>query len=151
MGPVQCDPHCAGHSVDILIDDHQRVRTHAFVHVRLRHTSMAAADPASLRNSNFCILPVDVFGNSQNTTARGTLKPARWALQCATSSAALTVAPAFNSTKAQGVSPQRGSGFATTAAARTAGWRYSTSSISMLEIFSPPEMMMSLLRSLIRT
>src|SRR3954471_23833576 len=112
-------------------------------------TPIAAADPACLRSSNFWILPVEVLGNSPNTTAFGTLKPARCFLQCATMSAAVTFAPAFSSTKAQGVSPHFGSGLATTAAASTSGWRYSTSSTSIDEMFSPPEMMMSLLRSLI--
>ena len=36
---------------------------------------------------------------------------------------------------------------ATTAASRTFGWRYSTVSTSMVEIFSPPEMITSLDRS----
>jgi hypothetical protein len=43
------------------------------------------------------------------------------------------------------------SGRATTAQAITAGWRYSASSTSMELMFSPPLMMMSLLRSLIFT
>jgi hypothetical protein len=50
-------------------------------------------------------------------------------------------------TKAQGISPHLSSGFATTAASSTAGWRYSAPSTSIEEMFSPPEMMMSLLRS----
>ena len=48
---------------------------------------------------------------------------------------------------AQGVSPHFSSGCATTAAASTAGWRYSASSTSIDEMFSPPEMMMSFERS----
>ena len=55
--------------------------------------------------------------------------------------------PARSSMKAQGVSPQRSSGLATTAAAMTAGWRYSASSTSIEEMFSPPLMMMSFERS----
>src|SRR5574343_637603 len=78
---------------------------------------MASDEPATLRNSYFWILPVEVLGSSPNTTALGTLKPARCALQCATMSSAVTWAPAFSSMKAQGVSPHFGSGLATTAAA----------------------------------
>lgn len=37
------------------------------------HTAMAVAEPASLRSSNFWILPVLVLGSSPNTMARGTL------------------------------------------------------------------------------
>ncbi len=59
-------------------------------------------------------------------------------------------APSLSSTNAQGTSPQRASGCATTATDITAGWRYKTSSTSIDEMFSPPEMMMSLLRSLMR-
>ena len=65
------------------------------------------------------------------------------------SAAATAPAPSFKVTKAQGVSPHFSSGLATTAASITAGWRYSTSSTSIEEIFSPPEMMMSFERSLI--
>ena len=36
-------------------------------------TSMADAEPARLRSSNFWILPVEVLGSSPNTTALGTL------------------------------------------------------------------------------
>ena len=66
-------------------------------------------------------------------------------------SASVTSAPSRTSRNAHGTSPHFGSGAATTAATSTAGWRYSTSSTSTLEMFSPPEMMMSLLRSLIFT
>jgi hypothetical protein len=72
-------------------------------------------------------------------------------LQCATSSAAVTAASGFSSTKASGVSPHFGSGLATTAQASTAGWRYSASSTSIELMFSPPLMITSLLRSLIFT
>ena len=48
-----------------------------------------------------------------------------------------------------GVSPHFGSGRATTAASMIAGCWVSTSSTSRLEMFSPPEIMMSLERSLI--
>ena len=53
--------------------------------------------------------------------------------------------------KAHGVSPHVASGWATTAASITAGWPCSTSSTSWEEMFSPPEMITSLARSLIFT
>ena len=62
-------------------------------------------------------------------------------------SSALAVAPGFSITKAQGVSPHFSSGLATTAALATSGWAMITPSTSMVEMFSPPEMMMSLERS----
>ena len=68
-----------------------------------------------------------------------------------TSSAVIGSAPGFNVTNAHGVSPHFSSGRATTAASRTAAWLYSTSSTSIVEMFSPPEMIMSLERSLIFT
>ena len=40
---------------------------------------MAEADLAFSRSTNFWILPVEVFGSSPNTTARGVLKRARLA------------------------------------------------------------------------
>ena len=114
------------------------------------YVSMADADFARCRSTNFCSLPVDVFGNSPNSTRLGVLKPARYLRQWAMISSAVTCARSFSYTKAHGTSPHFGSGCATTAAAMTAGCRYSTSSTSMEEMFSPPEMMMSLLRSRMR-
>ena len=52
---------------------------------------------------------------------------------------------------AQGDSPHVASGWATTAAANTAGCRYSASSTSSEEMFSPPEMITSFERSRIFT
>ena len=51
--------------------------------------------------------------------------------------------------KAQGDSPHFSSGRATTAASNTAGCLHRAFSTAMDEMFSPPEMMMSLSRSLI--
>jgi len=67
------------------------------------------------------------------------------------SSSDVTLAPGFSSMKAHGVSPHLSSGCATTAALSTAGWRYSVSSTSIDEMFSPPDMMMSFDRSRIFT
>ena len=55
--------------------------------------------------------------------------------------------PVCRVTNAFGRSPQCSSGTATTAHSRTAGWRATACSTSMVEMFSPPEMMMSFLRS----
>ena len=55
--------------------------------------------------------------------------------------------PFLSSTNAFGRSPHLSSGIATTAASSTDGCSDSTCSTSMLEMFSPPEMMMSLERS----
>src|SRR5207245_2253899 len=76
---------------------------------------------ARSRNANFWILPVEVFGSGPNITARGTLKRARWPRQKAMISSAVALASGLRVTKAQGVSPQVGSGRATTAASRIAG------------------------------
>src|SRR5690348_14382115 len=104
---------------------------------------------AGSRSANFWILPVLVLGSSVKTRKRGALNFARCWRQKARMSSSLTMScPGRFSTKAQGVSPHLASALATTAAKRTAGWRESTFSISMDEIFSPPEMMMSLERSL---
>src|SRR5207249_9173656 len=103
------------------------------------------------RNTNFWILPVEVFGSGPKTTWRGALNRAMRSRQKAMISPGSAAAPSFSVTKAQGVSPQFGSGFATTAASSTAGCRYRTSSTSIVEMFSPPEMMMSFERSLIST
>src|SRR5437879_6395354 len=115
------------------------------------HVSMALVDFAFSRSRNFWILPVEVFGSSPNTTARGALNLARWPRQNSMISISEALASGFSSTKAHGVSPHFASGFATTAAASTAGWRYRMSSTSSEEMFSPPEMMMSFERSLILT
>src|SRR6185312_3569789 len=105
---------------------------------------------ARSRSSYFWILPVEVFGSGPNTTRRGHLKCAIRSRQKAMMSASVTLpAPGFNVTKACGVSPHFSSGAATTAASITDGCLYSTSSTSSEEMFSPPEMMMSLARSLI--
>jgi hypothetical protein len=112
---------------------------------------MAAAECNCSRNTNFWILPVEVLGNTPKMTCLGTLNRAISARQCAMISASDAVAPTRSSTKAAATSPHFSSGLATTAAASTEAWRYNTSSTSTLEMFSPPEMITSLLRSLILT
>src|SRR5207237_452805 len=116
---------------------------------RVAHDAISLARS---RSAYFWILPVEVFGSGPNTTLFGTLKCARLARQKAMISATATSpASGFSVIKAQGVSPHFSSGFATTAASMICGWRYSTSSTSIEEMFSPPEMMMSFERSLIST
>src|SRR5437588_1187746 len=115
------------------------------------HVSMALVDFAFSRSRNFWILPVALFGSSPTNTERGALNRARWPRQNSMISISEALALGFSSTKAHGVSPHFASGFATTAAASTAGWRYRMSSTSSEEMFSPPEIMMSFERSLILT
>src|SRR4026209_2346373 len=62
-------------------------------------------------------------------------------------SPASPAASSLRVTKAFGRSPQCGCGIPTTAHSSTAGWAAIACSTSMLEMFSPPEMMMSLPRS----
>src|SRR4051812_31958128 len=85
------------------------------------HVAIAVADFALSRSTNFWILPVEVFGSSPNSTARGALKRAICPRQNSMSSASDTETPGLSSTKAHGVSPHFASGMATTAAPITAG------------------------------
>src|SRR5262249_42163817 len=68
------------------------------------HVSMAAVDLAFSRRTNFWILPVEVFGSSPNTTARGALNFAICCRQKSMISNSVTFESFFNSMKAQGVS-----------------------------------------------
>src|SRR5262249_20220007 len=111
-------------------------------------TTTSHIDFTISRSLNFCSLPVEVFGISANRMWRGHLYEARFFLHQAMRSSALAVLPGLSSTTAHGVSPHFSSGLATTATTWTAGCLYSASSTSIEEMFSPPEMMMSLERSL---
>jgi hypothetical protein len=51
---------------------------------------------------------------------------------------------------AQGISPQRSCGSPTTTASATRGWETTACSTSIEEMFSPPEMIRSFLRSTIQ-
>src|SRR5260370_40343209 len=90
-----------------------------------RRSEHRPSDPAQAfsfarsRNTNFWILPVDVFGSGPNSTVRGALKRARCSRQKAMISSAVAAASGFRGTKAQGVSPHIGSGRATTPACDT--------------------------------
>jgi hypothetical protein len=77
----------------------------------------------------------------------GALKRASCVRTWSISSALVAVAFSLRATNATGTSPHFSSAAATTAASNTAGCEASDCSISTDEMFSPPEMMMSLARS----
>ena len=95
-------------------------------------------------NSNFWIFPVEVLGNAEKTTFLGNLNPAKVSLQNFIISSSVAFFPSISSINAQGVSPHFSSGLATTAANETEGCLAIVFSISIDEIFSPPEMIISL-------
>ena len=95
-------------------------------------------------SSNFWIFPVEVFGKSQNTTFLGSLNPAKVSLQKSIISFSVAGLSLINSTNAQGVSPHFSSGLATTAAKDTDECFAIVFSISIEDIFSPPEIIISL-------
>jgi hypothetical protein len=110
---------------------------------------MLAAPP---RSTNFWILPVAVLGSSATKVIpRGALKCASRSLTKAISSASVACSPCSSTTKACGVSPHCPLGSPTTAASPTAGCRSSVPSTSTEEMFSPPLMITSLIRSRIST
>src|SRR6185312_8601903 len=102
---------------------------------------------ARSRSSYFLIFPVEVFGSGPKRTASGALNPGSDSRAKAISSGSVTSPPSRSVTKAIGRSPHFSLGMAVTAASSTSGWRSSTCSTSIVETFSPPEMMMSLARS----
>ena len=87
---------------------------------------------------------MEVFGNSQNSIFFGTLKLARVSLQKVISSFSVTGLSFTVSINAQGTSHHFSSGFDTTAAMDTEGCFAKVFSISIDEIFSPPEIIISL-------
>ena len=89
-------------------------------------------------------MPVEVLGNGEKTTFLGNLNPAKVSLQNFIISSSVAFFPSISSTKAHGISPHFSSGLATTAAKDTAGCFAIVFSISIDEIFSPPEIMISL-------
>ena len=88
-------------------------------------------------------MPVEVFGNSQKTTCFGTLNPARVSLQKLINSFSDTGLSLTASINAQGTSPHFSSGLATTAAIETEGCLARVFSISIEDMFSPPEIIIS--------
>src|SRR5438445_58484 len=115
----------------------------------LGHQLIRFSRPAHslLRRTNFCTLPVEVLGRSPNSTAAGALKWARCCLQNSMISGSVAVRPGLSVTKALRRSPHLSAGTATTAHSRTAGCLTTVCSTSIVEMFSPPEMMMSFFRS----
>ena len=100
------------------------------------------------RNSTLRSLPVAVIGiSSRMRTSFGTWKPPRCLRQCSEIPASSAVAPGFSLTKADTASPHCGCGRPTTAAFCTAGCASSVSSIFTEATFSPPDLIMSFLRS----
>ena len=95
-------------------------------------------------NSNFWIFPVDVLGSSQNSIFFGTLNLAKVSLQKSINSFSVIGLSLTASIKAQGTSPHFSSGLATTAAIETEGCFAKVFSISIDEMFSPPEIIISL-------
>jgi len=86
------------------------------------------------------IFPVEVFGSSPNSTSRGTLKPASVLREKAISSSAVTVAFGARHERFRPLAPflvgdrdDRG--------LEHVGVRTSARSTSIVEMFSPPEMM----------
>ncbi len=87
---------------------------------------------------------MDVFGSSPKTIFFGILNPAKVSLQNFIISSSVAFFSGANSTKAHGISPHFSSGLATTAASETDGCLATVFSISIDEIFSQPEMIISL-------
>ena len=84
------------------------------------------------------------MGSSQKITFFGSLNPANVSLQKSIISFSEAGLSLISSTNAQGVSPHFSSGLATTAANDTAGCFAIAFSISIEEIFSPPDIIISL-------
>ena len=93
-------------------------------------------------------LPTAVFGiSATNVQFSGTCQRATCVVQEVASSAGLAVIPGRSTTQASGRSPQRSSGMPITAASCTAGCAISWFSRSTEEIHSPPDLITSLIRS----
>ena len=107
---------------------------------------------APFRNTYFWIFPVAVLGSSgTNCTPCGALKCARRSRAKAIKSSGVASAPSLRTMNAKGASPHLGCGRPTMAASWTAGWRSKAPSTSTEEMFSPPLMITSLMRSRIST
>src|SRR5687767_1418965 len=107
---------------------------------------------SSSRRANFCVLPDAVFGRASLTSRSSGQyglaipRPSRWPRRSSSVGASL---PAETMT-AQTFSPSRSSGTATTATSWTSGWAMSPDSTSVTGMFSPPRMIRSLLRPVMR-
>jgi catechol 2,3-dioxygenase len=111
--------------------------------------STVSSPSASRARSTFLSnLPTAVFGISvTNVQFSGTCQRATLPARKAASSAPSALAPARSTTQASGRSPQRLSGIPITAASCTAGCAISSFSSSTEEIHSPPDLITSLIRS----
>ena len=97
-------------------------------------------------------LPTDVFGtSSMNANSSGSHHFATRERRCSVSSSGVADAPSLSTTHASGRSVQRSSGRAITAASSTSGCAISSPSSSTDEIHSPPDLITSFDRSVIRT
>jgi 3,4-dihydroxyphenylacetate 2,3-dioxygenase len=108
------------------------------------------SSPASSRaRSTFLSnLPTAVLGiSATNAQFSGTCQRATCPARKSASSAASALAPVRSTTQASGRSPQRSSGIPITEASCTAGCAISWFSRSTEEIHSPPDLMTSLIRS----
>src|SRR5439155_9247041 len=96
--------------------------------------------------------PTLVFGTaSMSTTSSGSANFASRGRRYSTISRGSSVMPGLGTTQARGRSTHFGCGTAMTAASSTLGWSMIIVSTSMDEIHSPPDLMRSLVRSVICT
>uniref|UniRef100_A0A0E0CZG2 Uncharacterized protein n=1 Tax=Oryza meridionalis TaxID=40149 RepID=A0A0E0CZG2_9ORYZ len=149
MGTSHCNPILLSeeHNDD---SNHQECRGKRGAHILLFLTGPSSL--ALVLSSCFLIFPVAVLGSGPNTTDLGTQYPGILSLQNrmmspATAASSELSAPSLSVTNAHGDSPHCSSALATTDASSTAGCAYSAFSTSRLLMFSPPEMMMSFIRS----
>src|SRR5207342_599656 len=104
------------------------------------------------RSSVFKNLPTLVFGISvMNSYRSGSHHLAKFGARKSRSSSPVAVAPSRRTTAASGRSSHFASGIAITAASATAGCAISAFSRSTDEIHSPPDLIRSLVRSVMRT
>src|SRR5262245_7189531 len=112
----------------------------------------ADRQPQDHRSSPLTTLPFGLRGSASRTsTCSGALNLASRARTHSRTSSGSSRAPGRGTTQAFTTSPYTRSGTPTTAASRTPGWPHRTSSTSTQYTFSPPRLIMSLIRSLIVT
>src|SRR5207302_3741864 len=102
------------------------------------------------RNADFSSLPVEVWGKlGTKMNSSGTCHLANLQVRNERSSSGVTWQPSLRTTAASGLSCHLGCGAATTAASFTAGWATRAFSTSTELIHSPPDLIRSLVRSVI--
>src|ERR1700730_17647662 len=128
---------------------------HAILETRVHALALRGVSAKALaisRSWNFCTFPAGVFGRSATISTRSgqyCLATLCSAIRACTS-ARSSVCPGRSTTNAQARSPNLGSGYPTIAVESTAGCLNSRFSISKTGTFSPPRMMMSLMRPSMR-